>query len=180
MNKSDNLDVKLQTQKEQIIPKEIERKFLVRFLPKDLDVYKKKEVVQGYLAITSDGVEIRLRRKGDKYFETIKIGSGKSRTELETEISSEQFDKLWPGTEGKRLEKTRYEIPHKDNEGHEFVIELDIYHGNLDSLITAEIEFKSDDDSVKFETPDWFGEEVTDNKDYKNQSLAIKGIPQKD
>jgi len=58
---------------------EIERKFLVESLPENLEQYPHKEVVQGYLAITEDGTEVRLRQKGSKYFQTVKSGSGKTR-----------------------------------------------------------------------------------------------------
>jgi hypothetical protein len=46
-----------------IIPKEIERKFLVDKLPENLDKYSHKEIIQGYVAITEEGTEVRLRKK---------------------------------------------------------------------------------------------------------------------
>lgn len=86
----------------------------------------------------------------------------------EIEIDEDQFNALWNATEGKRIEKTRYEIPHEDG-----VIELDVYHGGLDGLVTAEMEFDSEEKSDKFSPPEWFGEEVTGDKKYKNQQLAM-------
>lgn len=153
-------------------PKEIERKFLVQSLPENLENYPHDEVVQGYVAIAEDGTEVRLRKKGDKYFQTVKSGGGKSRTELEVEITEEQFNALWGTTAGKRLEKTRYKIPHEAG-----LIELDVYKGDLTGLVTAEMEFKSEDDSKKFVVPQWLGREATEDKRYKNQSLALHGIP---
>ena len=44
-------------------PQEIERKFLVKSLPENLEQYPHKDIVQGYLAITEDGMEVRLRHK---------------------------------------------------------------------------------------------------------------------
>ena len=152
-------------------PEEIERKFLVKSLPENLDEFPNKEIIQGYIAITPD-TEVRLRKKGKKYFQTVKIGDGKTRIEAETPITKEQFDKLWLTTEGKRVEKTRYEIPHEDG-----TIELDVYHGDLDGLLSTEMEFASEKDSNDFTPPEWFGKEVTEDKRYKNQSLALHGIP---
>lgn len=156
-------------------PLEIERKFLIRSLPDNLEQYPHKEIIQGYLAIVADGTEVRLRKKGDKYVQTVKGEGDEKRPEAEEEITAKQFNKFWPVTKGKRVEKTRYEIPHENG-----VIELDIYHGDLDGLITAEMEFDTDEDSKNFNPPSWFDEEVTKNKDYKNQSLAVHGIPKED
>lgn len=153
-------------------PKEIERKFLVASLPENLEQYPQKEIVQGYIAITSDETEVRLRKKGEKYFQTIKSGSGKTRNEHEVEISEDQFNSLWPTTEGKRVEKVRYEIPLGES-----IIELDVYSGDLNGLLTAEVEFKSEEDSNSFEPPAWLEKEVTEDKRYKNQNLALHGKP---
>ncbi len=153
---------------------EIERKFLISSLPNNLNDYTHKEIAQGYIVISEDGTEVRLRRKGNKHYMTVKKGSGKMRQESEVEISEDQYEKLWGMTAGRRLEKTRYEITHLAH-----TIELDIYHGALAGLITAEVEFKNETDSNKFSPPDWFGGEVTEDKAYKNQSLATKGLPEK-
>lgn len=153
-------------------PKEIERKFLVKSLPDNLDQYPHQEISQGYIVVSEDDTEVRLRKKGDKYFQTIKSGGGKIRTETEIEISEAQFNSLWPTTEGKRLEKVRYKIPHGEQ-----TIELDVYRGSLEGLVSAEIEFDSSEASDQFVPPEWFGEDVTEDKQYKNQSLALRGLP---
>lgn len=153
-------------------PKEIERKFLVKSIPNNLDQYPRQEINQGYIAVSDDGTEVRLRKEGDKYFQTIKSGGGEIRAEIEIEITEEQFNSLWQTTEGKRLEKVRYRIPHGDR-----VIELDTYHGLLEGLISAEIEFDSPESSDQFIPPEWFGSDVSKDKRYKNQSLAFRGFP---
>ncbi len=155
-------------------PKEIERKFLISSLPDDLDQYSHKEILQGYVVITEDGTEVRLRKKSDKYFLTVKSGGGKIREESEVEITQDQFDTMWGTTEGRRLEKTRYMIPYKDT-----TLELDIYRGSLGGLIVVEVEFPSEELSEKFDVPVWFGTEATDDKRYKNQSLVLYGDPGK-
>jgi len=163
-----------ETSEKQSQPQEIERKFLVKSLPENLEQYPHKDIVQGYLAITEDGTEVRLRKKGKKYFQTVKSGAGKTRFESEVEITEDQFNTLWEATKGKRVEKTRYEIPHESG-----TIELDIYHGDLDGLLLAEMEFSSEKDSNEFVTPIWLSEEVTDDKKYKNQNLALHGVPKR-
>ena len=151
--------------------REIEKKFLINAIPENLDKYTGGKIVQGYLVITEE-TEIRLRKKDHQFFQTVKTGSGLSRGEYEIELTEKQFNSLWQLTEGKRVEKTRYKINYLN-----FIIELDIYEGEITNLVTAEVEFTSEAESRKFDPPDWFGEEITSDKRYKNQSLAINGIP---
>jgi adenylate cyclase len=152
---------------------EIERKFLVSSPPDDLDEHPHERISQGYLAIAAGGEEVRLRRIGDGLRLAAKRGLGGVRDEEEVELSDDQFEALWPLTEGRRVEKTRYRIPLGDLE-----VELDVYEGDLDGLITAEVEFESEDDSAAFEVPDWLGREVTEDERYKNQRLARDGLPE--
>jgi CYTH domain-containing protein len=57
------------------------------------------------------------------------------------------------------------------------VIELDIFEGNLQGLIIAEVEFKNEKDAEEFVYPAWFrgAVDVTLDHRYKNQSL-INGL----
>ena len=89
-------------------PQEIERKWLVRDLPKLADL-KHELIVQGYLSISSDGTEVRIRRMGDRCFETVKSLGGLTRDEIEIEISQVQFLALWPATRKETIhdERTR-------------------------------------------------------------------------
>jgi len=152
---------------------EIERKFLVKTIPEHIESYASEEILQGYLAVNIDGPEIRVRKKGKAYFLTLKSGSGMKRHEIETELAQEQFDALWPITEGKRVEKERIKIP----EGN-VLIELDIYHGDLEGLKTAEVEFRSQSEAEAFFPPSWLGKEITWDDRYKNRNLAVHGLPE--
>ena len=62
---------------------EIERKFLVTSLPGAMDRDPHEHIIQGYVVVGADGSEVRLRRKGQKYFETVKLGRGEVRSELD-------------------------------------------------------------------------------------------------
>ena len=153
--------------------KEIERKYLVEQIP-NLSKQNGEAIIQGYLTSASDSIEVRARQKGDQYYLTIKGKGDLARTEVELEISKEQFASLWPATAPKRVEKTRYKIAYADE-----TIELDIYGGALTGLVIAEVEFLSEEHSDRFTPPAWFGREVTAEEGYKNQQLAVKGIPSK-
>jgi len=153
---------------------EIERKFLIHKLPQDICTYTSKKITQGYLAITEEGTEIRLRKIEKTYIQTVKSGKGLKRHEVEVELSDVQFSLLWPLTEGKRVKKRRYDIPHGN-----WTIELDIYEDQLEGLVTAEVEFKSQEDAEIFIPPVWMDQEVTHDDRYKNKNLALHGLPPK-
>lgn len=151
---------------------EIERKFLVGSVPEAITHQKKIEIIQGYLAIDDDGNEVRIRKAGETYSMTVKSDGSLERKEFETEISESQFRTLYPASDGRRIEKTRYYIEYMGK-----TIELDVYHGSLSGLIVAEIEFSSTEQSNQFSPAEWFGMEITEDKRYKNKSLAVKGLP---
>jgi adenylate cyclase len=152
---------------------EIERKFLVPELPPDLERWPATRIEQGYLAIGGDGTEVRVRRRGGDAVLTVKGGGGRSRVEEEFPIDDERFARLWPLTQGRRLEKTRHVIA--THEG--LNIEVDVYSGALSGLLVAEVEFGTEEGADAFEPPAWFGREVTDDARFKNQRLASEGAP---
>ena len=151
---------------------EIERKFLVLTLPADLSRHSSHEIAQGYLALTPEGVEVRVRRKGGKHFLTVKHGPGLSRIEVELPLAAGDFDTLWPLTEGRRLRKTRHEIPWRDGR----TVELDVYADRLEGLWVAEVEFDDEASARAFEPPDFFGREITGDPEYRNEKLAREGL----
>jgi adenylate cyclase len=114
-----------------------------------------------------------VRRRAGQAVLTVKSGGGRARVEEEIEIEPECFERLWPLTERRRIEKARYEIPGDGG----LTIELDVYGGALTGLVIAEVEFASEDDADAFVAPAWFGPEVTDDERYKNQRLARDGVP---
>jgi adenylate cyclase len=149
---------------------EIERKFLVDQVPPDLVIESEDEIAQGYLTVGDD--QVRLRRRGDRHLLTAKRGRGLEREEVEVPLSSESFEELWPLTEGRRLEKTRRTTAVEAG-----TIEIDSYHGPLDGLVTAEIEFADAEAARAFEPPAWLARELTDDERYSNERLAIEGLP---
>ncbi|HEX8280578.1 MAG TPA: hypothetical protein VF551_04315, partial [Chthoniobacterales bacterium] len=91
------------------------------------------------------------------------------RIEREVELTPEQFDVLWPATEGRRLEKTRYDIPLGD-----CVVEIDIYRGRHEGMIVAEVEFSDEHAARAFQPPNWLGEDVSGQARYSNVRLACE------
>jgi adenylate cyclase len=149
---------------------EIERKFLVRELP-ELGMGEGLSLKQGYLAIDEERLlSVRIRQEGGEFRLTIKQGRGRKRVEIERAITETEFSALWPSVLG-GLSKTRFRLLHD-----RFVIEIDVFEDSLDGLVLAEVEFTSEDSAEAFQPPDWFGEDVTEDPRYLNQTLALKGL----
>jgi CYTH domain-containing protein len=152
--------------------REIERKLLVDELPRDLDAWSAMRLEQGYLAIT-DEAEVRIRRGGDDAWLTVKSAPGLSRVEEELPLDAGAFARLWPLTEGRRVVKVR----HTREATPGVVFELDVYEGALAGLVTLEVEFASEEDARAWTPPVWAGRDVTGDKTYANQTLAVRGAP---
>ena len=147
--------------------REIERKFLVRKLPDRLAEFPHTEIWQGYLAVAPGGVQVRLRKAGEKLSLTYKRGRANAREEREIELTPEQFGVLWPATEGRRLTKTRYDVPLGKH-----TVEIDLYTGKHAGLVVAEVEFADERSARDFQVPPWLGNDVSHDPRYSNQLLA--------
>ena len=159
------------------MPNEIEKKFKVKKLPIELlENIEPLELTQTYLQ-AKEGEEVRVRAINNSTFVmTVKkpTNSANVREEVEGEISKEEYETYLKLQIGRQIKKKRYKIP--DDNG--LIYELDIYQGDLDGLMVVEVEFPTEEMANSFVKPDWFGNEVTSDKSYKNASLAKNGMPE--
>ena len=153
-----------------VMSKEIERKFLVRSDNFKAEAFKCFRIEQGYL--NSDPARtVRVRIRDNKGYLTIKGESdteGISRFEWEIEIPLADAENLIKLAEKGIIRKERYLMRNTDGK---HIWEVDIFHGENEGLIVAEIELGQEDES--FDKPDWLGDEVTGDKRYYNSSLRI-------
>ena len=143
---------------------EIERKFLVKQIPEDLEQYPCRRIRQAYVA--TDPV-IRVRQKDEDYILTVKGEGFLQREEFELPLSKEQFKRLAAKSEGQSIAKDRYCIPFGAH-----TIELDIFAPPFAPLVLAEVEFESIETANAFVPPEWFGEEVTEENEYTNAAMS--------
>lgn len=154
--------------------KEIEKKWVLKKVPqKILENTEKIEITQFYTKITPEEEErYRTKKIGDKvkYIRTVKKGTGLVREEIEKEVTIKEFEAAKDRIIGNPIVKTRY----KTKDG----FEIDIYE-NFKGLIVIEKEFPNKEAVEKFEMPDWLKDaiDVTENKEFKNKNLALKGVP---
>jgi len=146
---------------------EIERKFLVR----DLSVISGlagTRMRQGYLSVDPERT-VRVRLAGPRAYVTMKgapSDSGASRAEYEYEVPAGDAEELLDRLALRPLiEKTRYRVS-----AGRLVWEIDVFTGENEGLVMAEVELPSEATAVAL--PDWVGEEVTGDDRYYNASLV--------
>lgn len=143
---------------------EIERKFLVR-----TDAWQPRSegtcFKQGYL-VSETGRTVRVRVAGDRGSLTIKGPTrGVTRPEFEYAIPVEDAHTLLDELcDHPILEKHRHEEIHAGKKW-----EIDVFHGENEGLVVAEIELSREDET--FELPVWAGQEVSFDHRYFNASL---------
>lgn len=145
---------------------EIERKFLVTNDRWRDAVVRSAVYRQGYLE-SNPRVSIRVRIEDDQARLNIKSGTlGIERLEYEYPLpladAEEMLDRL---ADGPLVEKTRHFVEHQ---GHTW--EIDVFAGDNQGLVVAEIELSSPDEA--FARPDWLGAEVSHEKRYYNVMLT--------
>lgn len=145
---------------------EIERKFLLKQLPEDLDSRPFHQIEQAYL---NTKPVVRIRRQDDTYYLTYKSDGMMSREEYNLPLTKEAYDHMLPKADGNVLSKKRYLIP-LDQPG--LTIELDVFEGDFFGLILAEVEFPDEETAGAFVPPEWFGEDVTFSGLYHNSYLS--------
>ncbi|ARN79830.1 CYTH domain-containing protein [Methylocystis bryophila] len=143
---------------------EIERKFLV-----DPSLWSPQGegtlFRQGYLS-SAEACVVRVRLAGDEAFLTVKgATSGVTRLEFEYRIPREDAMVLLDMLCGPAIiEKTRYRRRFGEK-----LWEIDVFHGENDGLIVAEVELLAEDEVL--ELPEWVAQEVSDDPRYFNSNL---------
>lgn len=151
---------------------EIERKFAVAKIPDDLKKYEKEEIEQGYLCIKPT---VRIRKSNDEYTlnykwkqkgldEKIAIQN----IEYTMPLTEENYKILLNKIENNLIKKDRYKIPINDG----LIVELDVFHGNLEGLVFAEVEFQNIEIAESFNKPDWLGKDLCFDKRFDNTLLS--------
>jgi len=147
---------------------EIERKYLIKALPENLDSLESHIIAQGYI---SREPVVRIRKWDEEYILTIK-SKGFSHIEVEKNLSKDEYNSLSQMVIGNTIEKTRYIIPLAPYGYPDLKLELDIFHSFLEGLIIGEVEFPSIEKAESFVAPDFLGEDVSDNPKYYNSYLS--------
>ena len=171
---------------------EIERKFTVKELPKDLDKYPFHIIEQGYLNVSP---AIRVRREDDTYYMTYKNrdmyalqDSSIGATEYNLPLDRESYEHMLRKADGNIIRKKRYLIPinpdafakadaqNLEIDTKALKIELDVFEAPYDGTIIAEVEFPSEDAANAYKQADWFDRDVTGDKQYSNAQMSLRNL----
>jgi adenylate cyclase len=147
------------------MPREIERKFLLKNDDWRTQVSASQPMSQGYLA-SSGRSSVRVRVAGERAWLNIKSGGlVASRQEFEYPVPVEEARELLALAEGALIEKTRHLVEHGG-----MTWEIDEFHGENSGLVVAELELDREDQP--FTRPPWLGAEVTELRRYYNVCLV--------
>jgi CYTH domain-containing protein len=139
---------------------ELEKTYLVKYLPKGLESCERKEIIDVYLPKTSAHPLIRLRKNGEIYEITKKnhINPDDSSELVEDTIllSKEEYDDLFRQVDGKRVHKIRYYYEYQGKR-----LEVDVFQDALLGLVLVDVEFPNASEKEKFVMPDFCLCEVT-------------------
>jgi adenylate cyclase len=154
---------------------EIERKFLLSKFPDVLvqkgilQIRSEKRIEQTYLALDVTQ-ELRVRRIVDlitgevEFTHTFKRGNGLVREEIEYCISDKIYEQIIQAFGAVPLTKNRITAAWG-----EILIEIDCY--DQIELTVIEVEFESVEEAIAFEAPDWFGQDISSEKQYSNKKV---------
>ena len=148
------------------MPQEIERKFLVMGDEWRGQADRGRRLRQAYLAETDRAVvRVRVEDKRRAVLTIKGAEPGLSRQEFEYEIPIEDAEALMALRRGSVLDKTRFHVPHAGRRW-----EVDVYSGENEGLVIAEIELESEKAAVQL--PPWVGKEVTGKPRYYAARLS--------
>lgn len=149
--------------------REIEHKYLLKAVPRELEGAAGVEIQQGWLpgAVLQERLRAVCGSDGEHYYRCVKAGTDLERLELEEETTKELFEALWPLTEGRRVAKRRYLKQERD-----LTWEVDQFRDR--DLVLAEVEVPAVRRRVQ--VPAWLKpvlvREVTGEAEYVNVNLA--------
>jgi adenylate cyclase len=153
---------------------EIERKYAVNKIPGDLSQYEYMKIEQGYLC---HNPTIRIRKCNEEYILTYKSKFGLGRrkkgeaiinNEVELPLTKGAYEELLPKIDNHLIKKIRYLIPLESG----LTAELDVFEGLLSGLVFTEVEFPDEKASNDFLPPQWFGKELSSDKQFSNYNLS--------
>jgi adenylate cyclase len=148
---------------------ELERTFLAKYLPGDLQDCESKEIIDIYIPQDVKHPCLRLRKNGDRYEMTkkapIKEGDATIQKEQTIILTRDEFESL-SKVEGKRIYKIRYYYPSTGSTGSlqagsgqvpykDLIAEFDVFQEDLDGLVLVDFEFKGEKEKDDFRKPDF-------------------------
>lgn len=151
---------------------ELERTFLLKYIPEGLEKSKFKEILDIYIPQDSEHPTLRIRKCGEIFEitkkETVNGNDSSEQNENTIPLTKDEFGEL-SQIKGKRLRKNRFLYPHENR-----MAEVDVYLDDLAGLVVVDFEFNSREEMEAFDVPDFCLVEVTQDKVLAGGMLAGK------
>ncbi|MBR5046482.1 hypothetical protein IKX73_02545 [Candidatus Saccharibacteria bacterium] len=150
---------------------ELERTYLAKELPKEIDGADYVEIVDIYIPEGDGLASLRLRKKADKYFmtkKTVVSDDASEQVEQTIKLSLREYEAL-SSCSKKRVEKRRY---YAKIDGHD--AEVDVFYGDLAGLVLVEFEFANAREKDEFVMPESMLADVTPEEFIAGGMLAGK------
>lgn len=146
--------------------KEVERKYLIDIT--EIGSLENGAIIKQEYISTTDNTVVRIRISDEHAFLTLKgENNGITRLEFEYKIPLDDAEQIISQLcSGPIVEKTRYRVKHCKH-----CWEIDVFHGENEGLVVAEIELSEEDEA--FEIPHWITTEVSDDERYYNSNLLL-------
>lgn len=141
---------------------ELEKTYLVKYIPEDLKDSVFKEIIDVYIPKETEHPVIRIRKNGDRFEMTKKYpihGNDSSCQQEETIILTEAEFNFLNQLTGKRVCKLRYCYNYNGR-----IAEFDIFQDLLEGLVLIDFEFETIEEKNSFEMPEFCLVEVTQEK----------------
>lgn len=151
---------------------ELEKTYLLKYLPPGLEKSAYKDMVDIYIPKSAVHPNLRIRKRGSKMEITKKSpvseGDASKQVEQTIPINESEFGEF-NLLEGKRIYKRRYTYNYMGKEA-----EVDIFKENLEGLILVDFEFSDIAGMESFKVPDFCLAEVTQEDFIAGGMLAGK------
>jgi len=142
---------------------ELEKTYLAKYLPNDLDHHKSEEIIDIYIPETAEHPILRIRKKGDNLEITkkhpVNENDASKQHEHTIKLDKQEFEALIKDIKGKKVRKYRYYYDYKGK-----MLEIDIFQDVLFGLILVDIEFTDENEQNQYFMPDFCLAEVTQEK----------------
>lgn len=153
---------------------ELERTFLIKYLPENILNGEYKQIIDIYFPVDSKHPKLRLRKRGDEYELTKKtlVNEGDASNQIEQTItlSEDEYQSI-AKLPGKKIHKLRYKYDYNG-----YICEIDVFKENLEGLILVDFEFDNLEDLNNFQMPDFCLADVTQVDFIAGGMLAGKTI----
>lgn len=130
---------------------ELEKTYLAKKLPKGLESFPHKEMVDMYIPSQAEHPVLRIRKKGDKYEITkkqpISGGDSSEQEEHTIKLTKEEYNSLC-AVNSKKVQKIRYDYEYQNLKA-----EIDVFKGDLSGLVLVDFEFTNQKEKNAFNDP---------------------------